>query len=312
MLVLTREDVVRLLDLHELLAGLERAFVEYSAGRCSVPPRIGARAAAGLLGAMPGYLPGVGLEVKVVSVFPGNHERGLPSHRGFIALFEEKQGGPLAIMDAEYVTAIRTGAASAVAVKHLARPDATIVAILGAGATAQAHLATLPLVAPFGEFRIASRSREHAERLAAQSQDARALDSFEEAVRDADVVCCCTDAREPILRFDWLKNGAHVSSVGGSFGPELDPDTVELARLFVEWKGAATNPPPSGAHELQGVAPERLTELGEVIAGSRPGRVAIEEVTVYKSTGLAVEDAAAAGIVYQRALKERAGTEVAL
>jgi ornithine cyclodeaminase/alanine dehydrogenase-like protein (mu-crystallin family) len=109
-----------------------------------------------------------------------------------------------------------------------------------------------------------------------------------------------------------LKNGAHVSSVGGSFGPELDSDTVLLGRLFVEWRGAATNPPPAGAHELQGVEVERLTELGEVIAGSKPGRATVEEVTVYKSTGLAIEDAAAAGVVYERALREGAGVEISV
>jgi ornithine cyclodeaminase/alanine dehydrogenase-like protein (mu-crystallin family) len=312
MLVLNREEVEKLLDLRELIGALERAFVEYSQGRTSVPPRVGARSAAGLLGAMPGYLPGVGLEVKVVSIFPGNHARGLPSHRGFIALFGESEGEPLALMDAEYITAIRTAAGAAVSIKHLARKDATIVAILGAGALGQAHLSVLPLAGEFGEFRVASRTREHAERLAAQSPDARAAASFEEAVRDADIVCCCTDTREPIVQFEWLKNGAHVSSVGGSFGPELDSDTVLLGRLFVEWRGAATNPPPAGAHELQGVEVERLTELGEVIAGSKPGRATVEEVTVYKSTGLAIEDAAAAGVVYERALREGAGVEISV
>jgi ornithine cyclodeaminase len=310
MLVLNRDQVVKLLDLRELISALEHAFVEHSGGRTSVPPRVGARAAAGLLGAMPGYLPGAGLEVKVVSVFPGNHAHGLPSHRGFIALFGEQEGEPLALMDAEYITAIRTGAGSAVAIKHLARGDAAIVAILGSGAVARAHLMMLPLVREFGEFRIASRTREHAERLASESPDARTVDGFEEAVRDADVVCCCTDAREPIVRFEWLKNGCHVCSTGGSFGPELDADTVMLGRLFVEWRGAATNPPPAGAHELQGVEVERLTELGEVIAGSRPGRATVEEVTVYKSTGIAIEDAAAAGLVYARALKEGIGLEI--
>jgi alanine dehydrogenase len=312
MLFLSREEVVRLLDLRELPDAVARAFVAYSQGHTSVPPRVAARAARGLLGAMPGYLPGVGLEMKVVSVFPGNHELGLPSHRGFIVLFGEDEGEPLALMDGEHITAMRTAAGAAVAIKHLARPDADIIAILGAGALGHAHLALLLLAGVFGEYRVASRNREHAEALASLSPDARAVGSFEEAVRDADIVCCCTDSRSPIISFDWLKNGAHVSSVGGSFGPELDPDTVQLGRLFVEWRGAASNPPPTGAHELQGVEPERLTELGEVISGVRPGRATIEEVTVYKSTGLAVEDAAAAGMVYERALREGAGMQLEL
>jgi ornithine cyclodeaminase/alanine dehydrogenase-like protein (mu-crystallin family) len=134
--------------------------------------------------------------------------------------------------------------------------------------------------------------------------------SFEEAVAGADVVACCTDARAPVLEAGWLAPGAHVSSVGGTFGPELDPAVVRAGRVFVEWRGAVTNPPPAGAHELQGLDPADVTEVGEVLAGTRPGRTAPGELTVYKSTGNAVEDAAAAGLVYRRALEAGAGATV--
>ncbi len=136
--------------------------------------------------------------------------------------------------------------------------------------------------------------------------------SFEEAVRGADVVACCTDAHEPVLRRGWLKGGAHVSSVGGTFGPEIDRETMSSSHVFVEWRGAATNPPPAGAHELQGLDPDSLTEVGEVLAGTRPGRADEGEITVYKSTGHAVEDAATTRLVYDRARAEGAGTSLPL
>jgi ornithine cyclodeaminase/alanine dehydrogenase-like protein (mu-crystallin family) len=310
-LVLNRAEVHRLLDLHRLLDALERAFIDLSGGRSSAPPRQAARARGGILGVMPGYLPGT-LEAKLVTVFPGNQDRGVPSHQGLIALFDELDGSILAIMDAEHVTAMRTGGGSAVSVRHLARRDARILAILGAGTQGQSHLAMIPLVREFEEVRVASRTPSHAEALAAQHPAAHVAGSFEEAVRESDVVCCCTDAREPVIRYDWLRPGTHVTAVGGTFGPELDPETVRRARLFVEWRGALTEPPPAGAHDLQGVDPNGATEMGEVLSAARPGRRSDGEITLYRSTGHAVEDAAAARLVYDRALAEGVGTIVTL
>jgi alanine dehydrogenase len=252
-LVLSEADVDGLLDLEELLAALGDALTAVSTGRASVPPRVAAWAAAGGLGAMPVHLDGVALGAKLVSIFPGNHRRGRPSHQALIALFDPADGTPVAVMGGTRITAARTGATAAVAAGALARPDA-----------------------------------------------------------GADVVCCCTDTREPILEAGWLAPGTHVSSVGGTFGPELDPAIVRAGRVLVEWRGAAANPPPAGAHELQGLDPGTLTEVGEILAGTRPGRASPEELTVYKSTGHAVEDAAAAGLVYRRALEAGAGVGVAI
>jgi ornithine cyclodeaminase/alanine dehydrogenase-like protein (mu-crystallin family) len=170
----------------------------------------------------------------------------------------------------------------------------------------------MPRIRDFEEIRIASRDGSKAAALASRHPRARAVGSFEDAVRGADVVACCTDARQPVIRRDWLKSGVHVSSVGGTFGPEIDPLTMSAARVFVEWRGAATNPPPAGAHELQGLDAEKLTEVGEVLAGTRPGRVSEDEITVYKSTGHAVEDAATARLVYDRARAEGAGVTLPL
>ncbi|MBW3587969.1 MAG: ornithine cyclodeaminase family protein [Actinobacteria bacterium] len=311
-LILTQADVQSLLDITEMLEALESAFIDFSAGRASVPPRSAARSESGLLGAMPGYLPSVALEAKLVTVFPNNHDRGIPSHQGLIVLFDEDDGSPLAVMDAMHITAMRTAGGAAVSVKALASDDVSILAILGSGTQGHSHLATVPITRDFAEIRIASRNLEHAATLAEKDNRAIVANSFEEAVRGADVICCCTDAREPIIRYEWMKPGAHVTAVGGSFGPELDTETIERCRIFVEWRGAAENPPPAGAHELQGVAPERLTEMGEVLSGSRPGRESSEEITVYKSTGHAIEDAAAARIVYDRALKDGIGQKVAI
>jgi alanine dehydrogenase len=311
-LVLSEAEVARLLDLEELLAALADALVSFSAGRASVPPRVAATAEGGILGAMPVHLPGVALASKLVSVFPGNHQRGRPSHQALIAMFGPADGTPLAVMDGTRITAARTGAAAAVAAGALARPDAAVLAILGAGVQGRSHLDAFPLVRDFREIRVASRDPGHAAALAAAHPAARAVASFQAAVAGADVVACCTDARQPVLEAGWLAPGAHVSSVGGTFGPELDPGIVRAGRVFVEWRGAATNPPPAGAHDLQGLDAEDLTEVGEVLAGARPGRTGPDELTVYKSTGHAVEDAAAADLVYRRALESGAGVRVVI
>src|SRR5207302_557500 len=142
------------------------------------------------------------------------------------SLFDEHDGTPLCLMDGSYITAMRTGGAAAVSVRLLARSSATTLAILGAGEQGRSHLATVPLVRDLTTIRVASRNRERAERLAALDPRCVVVDTFEEAVRGADVVCCCTDAREPIIEHGWLRAGAHLTSVGGTFGPEVDPETI--------------------------------------------------------------------------------------
>jgi ornithine cyclodeaminase/alanine dehydrogenase-like protein (mu-crystallin family) len=156
------------------------------------------------------------------------------------------------------------------------------------------------------DVRVASRDPRHAETLAGSHPKARAVSSFEEAVRRADLVCCCTDADEPVLSHAWLAPGAHVSSVG--VGAEVDQATVRASSIFVEWRGAAENPPPTGSAELQGLDPASIAEVGEVLAGTHPGRRSDGELTLYKSTGHAVEDAAAARQVFDRASTEGVGT----
>jgi alanine dehydrogenase len=310
MLVLTRAQVRELLDLDLLVDALEGAFVELSAGRASVPPRIAAQTERGLLAAMPGYADGV-LEAKLVSVFPGNHASGLPSHQATIAVFDSENGTPLALLDGTEITAARTGASSAVSIRALAKDDAPVLAVLGAGVQGRSHIEAAVRVRDFEEIRVASRNAEHARTLAGEVGGVVA-DSFEEAVRGADVVCACTDASEPVLSAEWLSPGTHITSVGASReGPELDRTTVTSGLLVVESR-VAFEPYPAGAHELQGLDPDSAVELGEVLAGTREGRTSSEQITVYKSMGHAVEDAAAAGLVYRRAREQGIGTEVDL
>lgn len=319
--ILDRNEVERLLEVEPLLAALEDAFVAISDGSVSVPPRVAARTPHGWLGVMPGWVAGMGLATKLVSVFAGNAGGPYPSHQGLIVLFDDETGTPTAILDGERITALRTAAASAVAARLLARADSRVLAVLGAGVQGRAHLETVPRVLEFDEVRIASRNEAHARDLAeaapgilatavgpgADPPRVTVAGSFEDAVRGADVVCCCTNADEPILEDGWLAPGVHVGSVGGSFGRELPEATIRRGRVFVEWRGAATEPPPAGAGELQDVDADMVTELGEVLGGRRPGRTSDEEMTVYKSTGHAAEDVAAARLVVDRARSRSRG-----
>ena len=310
--ILSQENVRDLLELDPLLEALHRAFIELSAGRASVPPRVAATSPAnGMLSVMPGYIDGV-LEAKLVSIFSGNHDLGLPSHQALIVLFDYKTGRPLALMDGTHITAVRTGAASALAIQTLARPDAHTLAILGAGVQGAAHLMAVTRVRRFDEVRISSRTMSRARTLAASYPGARVVESFEDAVKGADVVCACTDAPQPVILVDWVQSGATVTSVGGSRGgPELDPALAQNSHLVVESRATAFQPFPAGAQELRGLNPERATELGEILAGERPGRRSTGEIIVYKSTGHAIEDAVAARLVFERSLENNVGELVA-
>ena len=301
---LTEADVRALLDIGALRTMLARAMVALSDGTTSVPARVSANAPHGLVAAMPGYVPDIALELKAVTVFPGNHDAGLPSHQGVIVVFDEHTGVPTAIIDAASITAIRTAVTASLAADLLARRDATTLAIIGAGVQGHAHLDALADRRPWREIRIASRNGDHAATLAALTPHGR-VTTFEDATRGADVVCLCTDAPAAVIDASWLAPGTHLSSVG--FHGELPVEAVTNGSVFVEWHGAATNPPPAGAAELQGLDTSRLTEIGEVIAGRHPGRQSYDELTVYKSTGHAVEDAAAARLVLDAALASGTG-----
>lgn len=309
-LLLDRVETHRALDPAELLPLVREALVQISSGEVDAPPRVAAQSPAGLLGAMPGYVPGMGLAAKLTSVFsvPGG---GSSRHRGVVLLVDEACGEPLAIMDAEPLTALRTAASATIAMQCLAPPSVQRIAIIGSGAQARAQLRYLALSGTPADVVIASRNPEHARRAAAEHPSARALDSVREAVDGAEIVLCCTDAASPVVQDSWLARGAYLSSVGGSHGPEIDRESIERGALFVEWAGAATQPPPAGAHELQGVPAARVTLIGGVLDGSTWARDG-EELTVFKSTGQAALDVAAAVAAYRRATEHGLGQRVRL
>jgi ornithine cyclodeaminase len=320
-LLLSRADVESLLDPLELIDAVAQALADLSAGRASMPARVAALVEErdALLGAMPGYVPSLGaLTAKLVTLFPHNAGGPLPTHQALLAAFDPATGEPLAIMDATSITELRTAAGSALSARLLARADARVLAIVGTGVQARAHARFLPLVRAIEELRVAGRDAEKAERLAADLRaaglPAHAAASGEDAVRGADVVCAATHAAEPVVRGAWLAPGAHVTSVGyNTAGRELDEDAVARALVVVESRPTALAPPPAGSNDLAGLAPERVhAELGELVAGTRPGRTAQEQVTLYKSVGVAVQDTAAAALALERARERGVGRDVAI
>jgi alanine dehydrogenase len=328
MRVLSRADVEAVLDLDRLVDALADAFVDVSEGRASLPPRIAAEVEEedGILAAMPGYLPSSGtLATKLVSVFPRNAARGLHSHQAVIAVFDGGTGTPLALMDGTYITAVRTAAASALSVRLLAREDATTLAIIGTGVQARAHANAVTRVHAFDEIRVAGRDPSKADALAddlastvAASVATRA--TFEDAIRDADVICATTHSADPVVHREWVASGAHVVSVGvNRDGPEVDAETVRDALVVVESRAAALAPFPAGAADLllpirDGVidAGHIHAELGELVNGTRPGRTRPDQITFYKSVGIAAEDAATARLVLDAAEAAGRGTRVDL
>jgi len=312
---LSEAEVRELLDLDQLVDALADAHRDLSAGEASMPPRIAAmvQERQGLLGVMPAYLPSAGLACKLVTLFPQNTDRH--THQAVIVVFDPENGAPLALMDGTYITATRTAAGSALATRLLAREDAEVLALLGTGVQAHSHARALPRVREFTEIRVAGRDREKAEALAHEiGPHARAVSSYEEAIRNADVVAATTHSTEPIVRREWLSLGVHVNSVGlNPAGREVDEQTVADALLVVESRESALAPPPAGAPELVGVGPADVhAELGELVAGIKPGRSSQDEITLYKSVGVAVQDVAAAALVLAAAQGRSVGLAIDL
>jgi len=297
-MILDQAAVRRHLRMDALIPAMARALADLSAGAVVQPVRtmLAVPGQSGFFAVMPAYAGGA-LGAKLVTFYPDN--QGIPTHHALVLLFRPGTGEPIATMDGTLITEMRTGAVSAVATDHLARRDASTLAILGSGVQARSHLEALRLVRAFREVRVWSPRGAGA---FAQRFGVRAAASAEVAVRGADVVVVATTSRTPVLRGDWLAPGAHVNAVGAVRPDwrELDDATLRRARLYVESRAAATQ-------EAGDViaAGEPFAELGEVVAGTRPGRGSAEEVTLFKSVGVAVEDVAAADLVYQAVLRER-------
>ncbi len=319
-LVLSHDDVQQALDPGECAEAMAAVLASLARGEAYMPLRsvMIPPSAPGFFGMMPAWrgTDKAAFGLKAVCVMPGNPARGLDSHQGIVTLFDNDTGVPTAIVEASAITSIRTAAVTAVATRTLAREDARTLAILGAGAQARAHLNALQ--EKFEQIRVYSPRPEHAQALAARSAHATTTASAEEAVREADVVVTATSSREPVLAREWLTSGAHVNAVGASMpaARELDVDTVAAAALFCDSRESISNE--AGEFQLAirenaigGLDHVRGT-LGEVLAGTAPGRTNNNELTVFRSLGLAVEDLAAAQLAVQRAREQSIGTEVTL
>jgi len=295
MICLDEEQVRRLLRFEDLIPAMEKALIDFSAGRSRQPVRsiLTIPEHGGLWGLMPAVCGDV-MGIKLVTVYEGNAKRGLPTHQATIEIFCSGTGEPLATMDGRLITEMRTAAVTAVATRLLAKRDAHVLAILGSGVQARAHAQALRIVRPFDEIRLWSRTPEHAERCAKEI-GAKAMDAGT-AVRGADVVVTVTYAAEPVLRGQWLSPGALVNAVGavGMQKRELDNDAM-LATVVVDSRAAAVQE--SGDVVLSGASVH--AELGELLAGTRPFPASGDRV-VFKSLGLAVEDVAAAKLVWDR------------
>ncbi len=322
LVVLAHDDVKRLLAMDDCIELMAEALADLARGRSWQPLRFVVRPPEeqSLMGLMPAHRsspePAYGL--KTVCIFPGNPARGLDAHQGGVMLFDGETGELRALVDASAVTSIRTAAVSAVATRALARPESRVLAILGSGVQARAHLEAMARVLPFEQARVWSRTAEHARAFADEAKASFPVEvaaSAEAAVRGADVVVTVTSAREPIVERGWLAPGAHVNAVGSSIptARELDSATIAAAALFVDRMESTVNE--SGEYlravEEEGIGPDHIrAELGEVLTGSAAGRRSDEELTVFVSLGLAVEDLAAAEYLYRRARSEGAGAVV--
>jgi ornithine cyclodeaminase/alanine dehydrogenase-like protein (mu-crystallin family) len=337
MLVLSHQDVLDALPPQACAEAMAAVLAEHARGGSFMPLRsvMAPPGAAGFLGLMPGWRAAqpngtaqrsgaAVFALKAVCIVPSNPARGLDAHQGLVTLFDGETGQPSAVLDASAITEIRTAAVTAVATRVLSRPDARTLAILGAGTQARAHLAALLPVREFAQVRVYAPTEAHARAMVDQAKVAGALaelsvaPSAQDALRDADVVVTATSSREPVVRRDWLKPGAHVNAVGASTprARELDTATVAASALFCDSRESLRHE----AGEFQLAIAEGLitgeehvrAELGEVLAGTAQGRRGDDELTLFRSLGLAIEDLAAAETAVAAARAAGLGTEVTL
>jgi ornithine cyclodeaminase len=324
LIVLGHEEVRKLLPMRECIELMSEALASVARGEVLNPLRSVVRPpeTGHFLGLMPAYRggrdPAYGL--KEVCIFPDNPARGLDAHQGAVLLHSGETGELLAVMNASAITAIRTAAVSGLATKLLARTNSSELAIIGTGVQARIHLEAMSVAGRFERVRVAGRTPERAEAFVAALAAAypfrmEAARHAERAVRDADVIVTATNSAEPVVRREWIRPGAHINAVG-SCSPvkrELDTATIAASTLFVDRRESTLNE--SGDYILAAkegaIGPGHIrAELGELLIGERLGRGSAEEITLFKSLGIAVEDLAAAQFLYRRARETGAGARV--
>lgn len=317
------QDQVRdLLPMSDCIDAVRQGLADLARGNGTQPlrPVMWLPDKVGALGMMPGYLGSIEtIGIKTITVFPGNAGTEYDSHQGTVMLFDAENGRLKAVIDATEITATRTAAASAVATDQLARPDSSVLAILGAGVQGNNHVRAIPLVRDIAEIRVWSRNPDHAARLVENASgngaEIRAAATVTEAVAGADIICTTTASPDPILSGGHLEPGMHINAVGSSvpFARELDSEAMARSRIFVDRRESTINE--SGDFLMarnDGVVDEDdiVAEIGELIVGSHPGRDSDSEVTLFVSLGLAVEDIAAGNLVYRRALESGQGVSM--
>ena len=338
LLVLTHSEVEQLLPMDQCIVVMEEALAGLARGEADQPLRTIFKPAnvKGVLAMMPafrsagtsaplltrGLLPGDSpmFGLKAICVFPGNAAKGLDAHQGGVMLFDGKTGVPLALVNASAITAIRTAAVSGLATRVLAREDAAELAIIGAGVQARTHLSAMACVRSIKRARIAGGTFDSAQKFVKEMQPQfpfplAPVETAEAAVRGADLIVTATTAREPVVQRDWISPGAHINAIG-TFAPnarEIDTATMAAATLFCDARESVLNE--AGDYLLAAkegaIGPDHIrAELGEVLIKTQSGRTSRDEITLFKSLGLAIEDLAAAAYVYRRAEQETAGTWV--
>jgi ornithine cyclodeaminase len=322
LLVLNQSEIEQLLPMQTCIEVMTQALIALARGHVHLPLRMVMQPpeAVGVMALMPAYVAGesAALGVKIINIFNGNPAKGKDSHQGTVMLFDAGTGEPLAVMNASTVTAIRTAAVSGVATRLLAREDASDLAIIGSGVQARSHLAAMTCVRSIRRVRVASRNFEHAQKFAAELQPQYAFSiepkkTIEAAVRGADLIVTATSSSEPIIQRDWIAPGAHLNVVGASqpTAREVDTATMAASSLFVDRRESTLNE--SGDYLLAAregaIGPEHIrAEIGEVLIGTKAGRTRPDEITLFKSLGLAVEDVASAAYVYRQAQVTQVGT----
>jgi ornithine cyclodeaminase/alanine dehydrogenase-like protein (mu-crystallin family) len=324
-LLLGESHLRQLLTMRDLVPLMERTLAAFSAGRVLQPVRTAIPVAehGGFLFLMPAYLRDDGaMGLKAVALYPGNPARGLPSHLATILLHDPATGQLLGVLDGRLITEMRTAAVSAAATKHLARKEAGVFAFLGAGVQARSHMEALLEVRRPAEVRVWTRTRTHAEAFAREIADRHGVDvvasrSPEEAVRGAEIVCTMTSSQTPVLQGRWLASGTHINAIGAPRPDwrELDTEAVVRSRLFVDSRAAAT----IEAGDIVGPIAEGaitgahiLAEIGEVFGGRHQGRTDADQITLFKSLGLAAEDVATARFAYDRGRERQTGDHLTL
>lgn len=318
-LLLTRREIEGLVSMSEVMDAVENVFREKGLGRVQMPPKTYVFFEKGDFRVMPCYVPSLGLAgTKIVNVHPLNPEKGLPSVMATIILLDPECGRPLAIMDGTWITNMRTGAGGGVAAKYLARRDSKVLGLVGAGMQARTQLLALREIFEFEEIRVWSKRREVAEAFKRDFPDMNIIieNEVKEAVVGCDIVATTTPVTEPIVKNEWVAEGMHINAIGADAPgkEELEPQILKRSKIVVDDMEQACHSGEVNVPLERGVLrrEEIYGELGEIVAGKKPGRISSGEITIFDSTGLAIQDLAVAALVYRRARERGLGTEMEL